>query len=233
MHGGVGGTAHFDVQLLPIMYPRTPQAKFSERLAQRAAEIFHRPRRGSWVQWIAPGDQAEQAGRSRDAARERADMIKRRRERHGPEDADAPESRLQPDGPAKSGRDTNRAACVGTNGSRAQARGNRGGGASARSAGNPIERPGIVHRAVVGVAACDSVGEFVQVGFPDQDGSGTGKFARDGGIFRGDEIVQDFRSRGRADAARPNVVLERDRYPEEWEIFALRAATVEQMLFRA
>ena len=142
-------------------------------------------------------------------------MVERRRERHGAKNADAPEGRLQADSPAKGGRHADRSAGVGADGSCAQARGNRRGGACARSAGNPIERPGIMHRAVVRVGAGDSVSEFVQVRFAEQDGAGAGKLSRDGGISGRNEIAQDFRSGGGADAARPDVVLERDRDSEE------------------
>src|ERR1700730_17971093 len=135
-HGCFGRAAHFWVQPLPIMFARAAKAKFAERFSlQRTAEIFHRLRRGSWVEWIAPGDHAEQDGRIRDAASEGGDMIERWRERHGAKDADASEGWLQADGPAKSGWHTDRAAGVGTDRSRAQARGNRDGGARAGSTG--------------------------------------------------------------------------------------------------
>ena len=83
------------------------------------------------------------------------------------------------------------------------------------------------------VGAGDSVGEFVQVGLAEQDGPGAGKFSRDRGIFRRNKIAQNFRSGSRADAARPNSVLERDGYPEERGIFMPRTAAVEQLFFRA
>ena len=86
--------------------------------------------------------------------------------------------------------------------------------------------------AVVIVRAGDSVREFIQIRFAEEDDAGAGKFPRDGRIFRGHEIAQDFRARGRADSPRPNVVFQRNRYSEEGGILAPIAASAEQLLFR-
>src|SRR5580692_2025724 len=107
-HGFFGGAAHFGIELLPIMFARASQAKFAERLFESGAEILDGPWRGSWVERIAPRNQAQKDGCIGDAARHRADMIERRRKRHGAENADAAERRLQSDSPAKRGRHADR-----------------------------------------------------------------------------------------------------------------------------
>src|SRR4029077_8110130 len=91
-------------------------------------------------------------------------------------DADAAEGWLQPDNPAKSRRNADRAACIGTDGSRAQTRGNRNGGAGARPAGDMIERPRIMRGSVVLIASGNPVGKFVQIRFADQDSAGAARF---------------------------------------------------------
>ena len=60
---------------------------------------------------------------------------------------------------------------------------------------------------VVGGAA---PGEFVQVRLADDHGAGPLETRRHRGVFLGNEIRQDLGPRGRPDAARIDVVLDRD-----------------------
>ena len=162
-----------------------------------------------------PASRPSRMAASAHAARERANVVERRRERHRAEYADASEGGFQAHDPAHARRNANRAARVGADRRHAKARGNGRGGAAARSARNPVERPGIMRRAVMRIVACNPVGEFMHVGLAEQNGAGAGKLPRDGCVRRGDEIAQDLRSRRRADAARPEVVLQCDRNAEE------------------
>ena len=65
---------------------------------------------------------------------------------------------------------------------------------------------------VVGRAA---PGEFVHVRLADDDGAGALQPRRHGRVLCRNKVRQDFRPRRRADAARVDVVLERDRNPVE------------------
>src|ERR1700733_5964566 len=102
--GFFGGAAHFGIELIPVMFARASQPKFAERFFESGAEILHAFRRRSRVERIAPRNGIEENSRIGDAARHRADMIERRRKRHGAENADAAERRFQSDSAAKRGR---------------------------------------------------------------------------------------------------------------------------------
>ena len=103
-----------------------------------------------------------------------------------------PRVRLEADDAAERSRNADGAASVGADAAIAEAGGDGGSGATAGTAGNAREIPGIVDGAVVRVVAGDAVGELVHVGFADDDGACILELADDCGIFRGNEILQNF-----------------------------------------
>ena len=91
-----------------------------------------------------------------------------------------------------------------------QAGGDRRARSAARSAGNPLGIPGIAHRAEMRIGGRDAVGEFVQSGLADQHRARVIQLRGTTAVVIGDEIREDFRARGGADAARHHQILVRD-----------------------
>ena len=73
-----------------------------------------------------------------------------------------------------------------------------------------VGRPGIAHRAEVSGGGGVAHGEFMHVGFAENDGSGAFQSCGDEGVFVGDAVVKDLASGRGACAGGVDVVLEDD-----------------------
>src|SRR6266849_5019900 len=110
------------------------------------------------------------------SAVQRADEIKEGRERNDARGGDAADAGLEADDAAERRRDADGAARVSANGPIAEAGSNGCCGAAAGTAGYAGEVPWIARRAVMRIVGGDAVGEFVEVGFAEEDGAGFSEF---------------------------------------------------------
>src|SRR6202035_3205365 len=92
----------------------------------------------------------------------------------------------------------------------AEAGRDRGCGAATGAAGNAREVPGIAGGTVVRVVGGYAVGEFVEIGFAEEDGAGFFELGPDYGVMQRDKIFQNFGAGGGADVLRVDVVFEGD-----------------------
>src|SRR5882757_11493249 len=60
------------------------------------------------------------------------------------------------------------------------------------------------------IVCCDSISEFVKIGFADEDGAGFLKLGPGLRIVQGNEIFEDFRAGGCADSFGVDVIFQRD-----------------------
>ena len=61
-----------------------------------------------------------------------------------------------------------------------------------------------------GIVAGDAVGEFVEIGFADEDGAGIFERGDDGGVFERKKIAKKFGAAGGAKAGGVEIVFQRD-----------------------
>src|SRR5579875_469240 len=112
---------------------------------------------------IFPGNHFQNDASVRHAPRQRSGMIECRRERHRSRNAYKAVRRLQPYDAAKRRRHADRPAGIRTNRREAHPGRNRCRRTPARSPGYSVERPGIVHRAVMRILAGNSIRKLVHI----------------------------------------------------------------------
>ena len=185
-------------------------------------------RRARRVRRIGAGDHRQRERGIADGPGQRTDLIERRGERQQPVARDAAVGRLQPDDAAQRRRLADRSAGVGAERERRHAGGDGHRRSAARSAGNAIGRPRIPRRAERRVLGRRSHRELVAVGLADDDGAGRLEPRDDGGVERRHERLEDPRRGGRPDAARAEVVLERDRHAGQRTIAPAIAVAIDR-----
>ena len=159
---------------------------------------------------VSPRNRFEQDARIGDAARDRTGMVETFRKRHHACHAHKSERRLQPDDPAKRRGNADRSARIGAHGCEAHSRGDGRRRSSARAPGNSLARPGIARAAEVRVLAGDAVGELVHVGLAEKNRSGPRQPSGHVAVSVGNEIRENLRAGRGANAARPEIVLQRN-----------------------
>ena len=157
---------------------------------------------------IVCSSRAASAGR----ARHRAGVVERARERKDTGGADAAVGRLQADGAAEAGGNSDRAARVAAERERHELRGQSHGRAAARAAGHESLVPGVPARAHQEVDRGDPPREFVRLRLADQDRAGRACPA-DGLSVDGRDVVGEHRRAvRRPDALRVEQVLDAERH---------------------
>ena len=126
---------------------------------------------GPSTAWRPPGSSTSPTpGQQRRAPGEPAAGVEARRQRAGARQADRAVARADAEQAAIACRDAHRAAGVGAKREIDQTRGDRGGRAAARPAGEPVRRARIDRGALPDVLAGQAVGEFHRLGLADQPG---------------------------------------------------------------
>src|SRR5579859_2496913 len=120
------------------------------------------------------------------------------------------QSRFEANDAAEGRGNSNGATGVGADGRDAKASGDGNCGAATGAPGNAIGVPGIAGWAVVGIVGCDTVSEFVEIGFAENNGAGGFEFRNDVGVLFGHEVSQELCSSGGADSRGVNIVFKRD-----------------------
>ncbi len=124
--------------------------------------------------------------------------------------ADATVGGLEAYGVAEGGGDADGAPGVAAHGHEAEVGGDGGTGATGGAAGDAIGIPGVADGAEVGVRRGDAIGEFVHVGFAEEDGAGGGEFFGDGGVGGGEVVLEEQGAEGGADTFSFEDVFEGD-----------------------
>ena len=122
-------------------------AQAARAARQLGGVVGHRRGEARGIAGVPAGDHREDRRRVRRRARDRADVVERCGEREDAAAADSPPRRLQPGDAARVAREADRAAGVGAERTRAEARGGRDAGAARGDAG-PERRAPRVHRRV-------------------------------------------------------------------------------------
>ena len=163
------------------------------------------------VAGVAAGDRPVEARAVADGLRDRADLVEARREGDDAVARDRAVGRAQADEAAERRGLLDRPARVGAEAPRGEPACDRGGGAAGRAAGHALGIPGVLRRAVGRVLRGRAHGELVQIGLADERQPGLLDPRRDGGVEDGDVALEDAGAGRGRDAARRDVVLERDR----------------------
>ena len=145
-------------------------------------------------------------------ARHRPNLIERGRKRDQPVARDAAVGRLQADDAAERGRLPDRAAGIGAERNGREAGGDGDSRAAAGSAGDVIRVPRIARGSERRVFGRRSHRKLVAVGLAHHDGARRLEPSDDGGVVRRNERAEHLRRGGGRDAARHDVVFERDRH---------------------
>ena len=164
--------------------------------------------------------QAEQQRAILRAARQRSDGVERLRQRHRAGAADPADGGLQPGDAAEMRRHPDRAAGVRAQRRKRQSRGDRSARSRRRTAGDVIEREGIVHRTVMGIVTGRPIGELGHLQRAEANRAGVLQALQRGRSGRGDEIAANLRAAGDDLAGLVIHVLVRQRHAMQ------RAATV-------
>src|SRR5436190_1146299 len=99
---------------------------------------------------------------------------------------------------------------------------------AARSAWNPIGRPGVPRRTERRVLGRRAHRELVAVRLADNDGAGRLELLDDRRVVGRHERLEDLRGRGRADAPGADVVFERHRDAGQWTVAPAIAVAIER-----
>ena len=209
---GVEGGLHVRVHAFATRTCRgTPTRRPLTSPVSAAATSGTRLVRRGGVGAIGAGDHRQRQRRVLDRARERADLIERRREGQQAVARHAAVGRLEPDDAAERRRLADRPAGVGAERERHLRRADGGRRAAARSARRARQRPGIAHRPERRVLVRRAHRELVAVGLADDHRAGGLEPLDDGGVVGRHVGVEDLRRRGGPHAAHAEVVLDRDR----------------------
>src|SRR5690348_10944118 len=180
----------------------------------------------------------EHNGRVRNATGQRAGMVQRYGQRYDSLAAYQAERRLQSNDSAQRRRNANRTSGIRTYRGKSDSRSQRRCRPAARASRYAVRVPWIARRAVMRILRSNPIGEFVEIRFSEQNGSGIRQLLGDLCVSRGDKIPQNFRTCRGAHAAGPNIVLERQRNPVQQPAklpaahFALRRVRLPQRPFR-
>ncbi len=161
---------------------------------------------GSWPQIASSSERGVVDGLG-----ERPDLVEARRERDQPVARDPPVGGLHPDDPAQRGGLADRAAGVRAERERREPGGDRGGGTTARTAGDPARVARVAGRAERRVLGRRAHRELVEVRLADRDPAGVEHPLHDRRGVRRLPALEDARRAGRGDPAGAEVVLQRDR----------------------
>ncbi len=162
---------------------------------------------------VVPGDHLMQQCGVQDGARTRPALIERRRAGHQAVARHRAVGGFDADGRGQRGGLADRAAGVGADGQRRLERRQRGGAATARSAGHPLGVPWVAGRAVGGVLRRRAHRELVHVGLA-QDRDARGAQPRgDGRVVRRAPALEDLRAAGGGHVDAGEHVLEGQRDP--------------------
>ena len=143
------------------------------------------------------------------------DLVERAGEGHEPVARHRPVGRLHPHDPAQRGGLADRAARVGPERQGGEPGRHRRGRAPRRATGDAARVMGVVGRPEGGVLGGRPHGELVEVGLADHDGTGGPQARHHGGVVGRVPPFEDPRRARGGDAARAQVVLERDRHPRQ------------------
>src|SRR5882724_13201618 len=167
-------------------------------------------RGGSGVARVAAGNCLEDGGDIANVGGEGADAVERRGEGDEAVAGDAAVAAHHGGDAAEGAGLADGATGVGAERGDGKACSNDGCGAAAGPAGNAVERNGILDRAVGGVFVGTAHGEFVAIGFAEEDSAGGFKAFDGGGVVGGEMIFEDFGAAGSADASGGENVLDGD-----------------------
>ena len=161
------------------------------------------------------GHRREQIRRVRHRARAQADVIEGRAGAEQPGRVDQAERGLEADTSAQRRGNAHAAAGVAAGGGHDQAGGHGRRRSAARAAGDPRAIVRVVRRAEERIDGRDAAAELVGVGLAEEHRAGLGEPRDDHGVVVGHPPLVQARAAGRADAARGEEVLVRDRDAHE------------------
>src|SRR5882724_9076933 len=167
-------------------------------------------RGGSGVASVAAGNCLEDGGDIVNIGGEGTDTIERRREGNEAVAGDAAVAAHHGGNAAEGAGLADGAAGVRAERSDGEARGDDGRRTTAGAAGDAVERNGIFDRAVGGVFVGAAHGEFVAIGFAEEDGAGGFEAFDGGGVVGGEMIFENFGAASGADAAGGEDVFDGD-----------------------
>ena len=167
-----------------------------DRLARRRHVVRHRPGDRGGILGIGARHQAEQQRAILGGARQRPDGVERLRQRHRAGAADPAIGGLQSGDAAEMRGHPDRAAGVRAQRRKGQPRRDRRARSRRRAAGDVIDSPGIMHRAVMGVVAGRAVGELHHLQRAQPNRAGILQALQRGRGRGRDEIAADLRAAG-------------------------------------
>ena len=198
---------------LDVELARHADAQPSHASVQPARRGEGLARAGTRVAGIVSGDHGEHERGVLDAARERAQVVQRPRQRHTAVQAHAPERRFQADHSAQRRRDADRAPGVRAQGCVHHAAGHgrrRPAAGSARVAGGVV---GVGGGAVVGVGRPRPVSELRQAGLAHDDRARRAKALHRSRVLVGDPRGEDLRPGGGRRVLHGQKILDGHRNP--------------------
>ena len=201
---------HLRVHAFDEIFLRDADLHALDVLFERRGKIRHRDVRGRGILGIMAGDDIHEDRRIRHVLGDRADLVKRRRERHETVAGDPAVGRLEPHDAAAGRRLADGAARIRAERRDALARCHRGRRSAARSAGDPFEVPGILGDEKTRVLRRRPHGKLIHVRFAADHGARLLQLPDHGRVIGRDEVPEDLRSAGGPDALGAHVVLDRD-----------------------
>src|SRR6185312_1078252 len=168
---------------------------------------------GGRVAWVAARDRRVEARAVADGFRDRADLVEARGKGDDPVARDGAVGRAEADEATEGGRLLDGASGIRAEAPRSQAAGDRGCGAPGRAAWDPLGVPGVFGRAVRRVLGRGAHGELVEIGLADERQPCVLDSRGDGRVEDRDVALEYAGASSGRNAARRDVVLERDRNP--------------------
>ena len=189
---------------------RHPRLQPGQVLPQFFPVVGHRDGDRAGVEGVIPGDGLQNQCAVADGAGHGTDVVAVEAGYQQPPLAHPSEGLLQAHHAAEGARQTHRTAQVGAQGSERYAGGYVGPAAAAGAAGDVVQSPGVVDRAVVGVVGGGPGGELFQVFLAQYDGARLFAEGNHPGVLAGHVVGQYQGTDGGADALRGEVVLDAD-----------------------
>ena len=167
------------------------------RFVQSGCIVFARYISRTGIARVITGQRRQQRRRIPDRLRQRSGVVHRPAERNHAALADPAIGRLKADHTAERGGNPNRTAGIGPQGKYRTARRHRSCRTTARTAGDPIQIPGIAAGAVMVVFVCRAVSELMQIVLADQNRAGCLQPVDGRRILRRGMLGQNRRTGGR------------------------------------
>ena len=159
---------------------------------------------------VVAGDHLEEEGGVFDGEGHGADLIEGGSEGDEAIAGDKAVGGFEADDPAEGGGLADRAAGIGTQATETESGGTGGRRAAGGTAGDALGVPGILGGAEGGIFGRGAHGEFVEVGFAEDDGAGGFEFFDDGGVVGGAEVFEHFGGAGGGAEGGAHVVFDGD-----------------------